>query len=70
MATNKRVLTSNVCVCAVGYYDNGATICAGCSYTCLACDSSGCLTCNATAKRTKTGTSCLCQQGFYDNGST
>lgn len=67
--------TTNLCDCAVLFYDDGANqACKSCHYSCTLCSnstSSGCTDCGivATNHRTLVSGACACQPTFYDTGA-
>eukprot|EP00828_Plagiopyla_frontata_P032775 TRINITY_DN42647_c0_g1_i2.p1 TRINITY_DN42647_c0_g1~~TRINITY_DN42647_c0_g1_i2.p1 ORF type:complete len:294 (-),score=36.06 TRINITY_DN42647_c0_g1_i2:135-926(-) len=71
----KRILFNSTCICADGYYDDGANeLCSPCHYSCSTCSggsSSECTACNTTTNRIydKQLNSCLCQNSFDDGQS-
>ena len=73
--SNSRLLTSNQCLCPIGFYDTGSSVvCLACHANCLTCISgvsTGCRTCQSLYYRTlspsPTG-SCICQIGYYEVG--
>jgi hypothetical protein len=72
-SSNFRTLTSNLCPCNAGYFDNGVAACVLCHYSCTTCTSStstSCSTCNASNFRTLSSSSCPCNAGYYDNGAS
>lgn len=43
--------------------------CEPCSYSCLSCDATGCLSCNPSNHRTLTGKTCPCNSGYYNSNT-
>jgi hypothetical protein len=68
-----RTLANNSCPCNTGYFDNAASTCLACSYTCAtatcsAANAVNCLTCNLAKFRTQLANfTCGCIAGYYDN---
>lgn len=73
---NNRTMSSNKCICANGYYDDGVQVtCLVCLPTCLTCITgvlSGCTSCQSLYFRqlnpSPTGT-CVCKSGYYETGA-
>jgi len=60
--------------CPVRYYPiNAILICANCTYDCYTCDSTGCLSCNATTDFRQLNSSsrrCVPLKGYFESNST
>ena len=64
-------MDSGSCVCNLGYYEGGSTVCSVCPYQCSNCTTGPtCLSCPPSSQRTLTLGDCICDAGYYDNGNT
>lgn len=64
-----RNLSSNACVCGIGYYDDNTAICSKCHYSCRECSAySTCSSCDSSKGRSQVGSTCVCNTSAYDDG--
>jgi cysteine-rich repeat protein len=64
-----RVISGTNCLCDLGYYDTGATVCASCNYSCATCTvGTACTSCTTT--RTLASGQCQCNDGYAVTGAS